>query len=224
MKLIVVHGNDTTKIDDRISRFIEAASSRGIVLESLNTKKENIYDKLQANPIFAEEKLVIIENSKDLKKPDLVWISENFEKLNITLVLRSTSILSKTYLSNLPMHTVIEEYSLPSLLFKFLDSFYPGNSSECIKILHELKISSPLELVFTMLSRHIRDLYWAKHDMESMVYSDWRIRKLSSQASNFSANKLKNVINRVSAIDIKVKTSNTTLETSIDLLILMELE
>ena len=144
--------------------------------------------------------------------------------MGITIVIFSTSVLTKTFLSSLPEERIIEEYNLPSILFKFLESFYPGNSEGCIKLLYELKSVTPIELVYTMLARHLKDIYWVKKDIKSLNYPTWRLNKLSSQSSKFSEKKLKRIINMSAEGDIKFKTSSSTLDTSLDLLILTELE
>ena len=224
MNIIVLHGNDKGKLEDRISKFIKAANSRNIIVEKVNAKSDNIYDKLNASSIFEEEKLVVIENPKTLSKTSLEWITKNFNTLGITVVMFSTSVLSKTFISILPSERIVEEYSLPSILYKYLESFYPGNSDICIKLLHELINITPIEIVYTMLARHLKDLYWVKKDMKSVNYPSWRLNKLSSQSSKFSEKNLKKIINMTAEGDIKSKTSSRTLDASLDLLILTELE
>ena len=117
-----------------------------------------------------------------------------------------------------------DEYKLPKLVWNFLNSFYPGNSINCLKLLHRVVINERIEFVFSLLVRQIRDIYWVKIDKGSIGYPSWRLKKLNTQGKNFSKNLLKEIIKDFSKIDIKVKTSNTNLLDSLDFVIATKLE
>ena len=59
--------------------------------------------------------------------------------------------------------------------------------------------------------------------MGSPNYPDWRLNKLKSQSNKFSDKLLKEIINDLSNIDVKVKTSKANLKDSLDLLIVKKL-
>ena len=58
----------------------------------------------------------------------------------------------------------------------------------------------------------------------SIPYPSWRVGKLKSQASKFTIEQLKYLIEKLSEIDIKVKTSKADLTNELDLLIIKQLE
>jgi DNA polymerase III delta subunit len=131
--------------------------------------------------------------------------------------------LGKTLLGSLPKGVKLEEFKLPRLIFDFLDSFYPGNSKRILKILHELVVKEPPEFIFALLAKHLRDLFWVTTN-NPLPYPPWRVSKLKAQAVKFKKEDLKTLIEELSEIDIKVKTSEAELTPSLDLLIVRQLQ
>jgi DNA polymerase III delta subunit len=105
-----------------------------------------------------------------------------------------------------------------------LDGLYPGNSEKSIKQFHKLIEKEPPEFIFTLIAKLFRDLYWVKVDALSIPYPSWRVGKLKPQASKFTIEELKNLIDKLADIDIKVKTSKTDLLSALDLLIIKNLQ
>ena len=197
MKLIVVHGDNREKIDKRIGIFINAAKNRSYRIERINpVKDQKLESVLTFEPLFKEKLFVVISNSTRLKKKDIHLITAK-KDLDATLVLYNYKTLSKTFLKSLKNIDKDEHYEIPKLLFKFLESFYPGNYQNCIELLHELVKDEPVEMVFAMLARHLRDLYWVDVDPSTIPYPSWRVGKLENQAAKFEDGKLKNLIKKV---------------------------
>lgn len=212
MKIIVLHGDDTTKSYERLTRFVETAKKRGW---------EIVYDDLGVTEsLFGNDKLIILKDIKLLTKKSL----EALSNVSGTLVIYSEKDIPVTFLKTLPKDTKIEKFELPKILFVFLEAFYPGNSVRCLQLLHELIKSQAVELVFFMLARHLRDLYWISVDTKSTHFQAWQASKLKNQANKFTIQQLKQIISLLSDIDIKVKTSKADLLTSLDLLIVKQLE
>ena len=124
----------------------------------------------------------------------------------------------------LPPITKTEEYKLPKLIFKFLESFWPGNAKASIRLLHEVIRDEAPEFVFNLLSRHLRDIYWAMLDKESMSYPSWRVGKLTQQAKRFKDGQVQSLIQTFAEIDIQAKTSKANIIDSLDFIIASELE
>jgi len=212
MKIIVLHGDDTVKSYERLMKFVEAAKKRGW---------EIVTDEFPNTPsLFGTDRLIIYRDFSLLTKRDIV----NFDKFDGTLVIYHDGVLSQTFLKLMPKDFKMEKFDLPKLLFTFLESFYPGNSLRCLKMLHNLAEFQAVELIFFMLARHLRDLYWVSVDTKSVQFPAWRMSKLKSQAEKFGEEKLKQVISKLSDIDIAVKTSKGDLLTELDLLIVKQLE
>lgn len=212
MKVIVLHGDDTDKSYKRLSTFMDVAKKRGweiITNEFPNTPS-----------LFGIERLIIFRDYKLLTKNDI----KNFGMFDGTLVVYHDSILPQTFLKLMPQDFKMEKFELPKILFTFLDSFYPGNSKQCLSLLHDLTKNTAIELVFFMLSRHLKDLYLVGINPKTTQYPSWRLSKLKSQSIKFGQEKLKQIISKMADIDIKVKTSKADLLTELDLLIIKHLE
>lgn len=212
MKIIVLHGDDTAKSYERLTKFIDTAKKRSweiVTNEFPNTPS-----------LFGAERLIIYRDYKLITKQDI----KNFNRFDGTLVVYHEGVIPVTFLKSLPKDTKIEAFALPKILFTFLESFYPGNSTRCLKLLHELVKTDAVELVMFMLAIHIRDLYWVTIDPSSSQFPSWRAGKLKQQANHFTIQQLQDIINKLAQIDIEVKTSKVDLLTSLDLLVVKHLK
>ncbi len=212
MKIIVLHGQDTAKSYVRLTKFIDTAKSRGW---------EIIYDEFPNTPsLFGAERLIIYRDFHLLTKNDI----KNFEKFDGTLVVYHNSDLPSLFLKQMPPSFKMEKFDVPKLLFVFLESLYPGNSERCIKLLHEVVKSEPVELVFFFIARQMRDLYWVLNSKGESVFPTWKAGKLKSQAGKIGTEKLKELINLLAEIDVRIKSTKADLLTELDLMIIKQLE
>jgi len=131
----------------------------------------------------------------------------------------------KTFLNLFPEETKIETFKLPKIIYKFLDSFYPGNSEQSLKFLHSLAQTEAPEFILAYLGRHLRDLYWVGIDPAGLPFKeDWRILKLVNQTKKFGKNQIRGLIGEVAALDMTIKTSSDSFEGLLDQLIVSRLE
>jgi hypothetical protein len=212
MRIVVLHGDDSAKSYERLMKFVDTAKKRNweiITNEFPNTPS-----------LFGTERLIIYRDFSLLSKKDI----KNFDRFDGTLVIYNEGALPQTFLKLMPADFKMEKFELPKILFNFLESFYPGNLVGCLKLLHDLIKNQAVELVFFMLGRHMRDLYWVTIDFKTNQFPLWRLSKLRSQAEKFGEERLKRIISKLSDIDIEVKTSKADLLTSLDLLIVKQLE
>lgn len=206
MKIIVLHGDYTTKLYERLNKFIETAKKRGW---------EIINDEISQTPsLFNKETLTIVRkyNLLSLRK-DI----SNILKIPGTLVIYNEGNIPQIFLKILPQDAKIENFKLPKIIWNFLDNI-------SVKLLHEVIKTEPVEFVFSVLSKRFRDLYWAKTDVGSMIYDSWRIKKLQRQAQKYTTREVVQIINKLAEIDIKVKTSKADLISELDLLLISKLE
>lgn len=221
MKIIVLHGEDTDKSYKRLAKFIETAKSRNWEIVDINSESKLSIGEFVSTPsLFGGQQLFILRNYQLLDKKDLKILG----KLEGNFVIYHEGELPTSFLKLMPQEFKMEKYDLPKTIFIFLDSLYPGNSLQSIKLLHDLVKVKPVELIFSMISRHFRDLLWIKLDGSSAPFPSWKVGKLRSQASKFSLELLKRILKELSDIDISVKTSKSDLLPTLDLLIIKQLE
>ena len=222
MKTTIIHGDHFEKSYEYFANLVDGSRSKGFEIVTLSPKK-NIREDLRASTLFADKRVFVLEDPKQLVKTDLEWLKKNLDGIEGYLLVYSKTDLGKTIIDKFGKAEV-KVFTLPKLIFKFLDSFYPRNSTACLKILHELVQNESVELVFAMLGRHLRDLYWTKIDSKSVLYPPWRVERLKSSSSKFANGQLERIIAKVAQADVAAKTGMSPLISSLDMIIIKELE
>lgn len=224
MKIIILHGDDTVKSYARLQKFVDVARERSWEVAYLDDSSQSFEESLSANSLFGGERFFILKDIKKLGKKETTWLNKKYADLSGNLIIYHEGILNVTFIKSLPKESKIEEFKLPVLLWNFLDGLIPGSAEKSIKTLHKIIEKQPIEFVFSLIAKQFRDLYWTKIGANSTQIPGWKLSKLKTSASKFSEEKLKEIIELLSEIDIKVKTSRTNLIDELDLLILKHLE
>ncbi|MBI1863703.1 hypothetical protein HYS03_00635 [Candidatus Woesebacteria bacterium] len=224
MKITLIHGEDTEKSRQRYINIINSLKKKNWEIIKINLEdKLKFSDKVStSSSLFSDKTLFVVDKFNKLSVSELSKLKNLKTDSNI-LFWQSGKALQKN-LKLLPKETNIEKFELPFLIFKFLDSFQPKNSVICIKLFHDVLEEEPVELVFAMLASLVKDLYWASVSPETLPYQPWRVNKLKSLGQKFGGLKLKKLIQTMAELDIKSKTSQINLITSLDLLIFKELK
>lgn len=224
MKIIVLHGDDERKLYERLSKFVETAKSRSWEVSYLDDPSVSIPVTLSSTSLFTKERFFILRDIKKIGKSEIDWIKKNSQKIPGNLIIYHEGYVPVAITKGFSGDLKIEEFKLPKLIFSFLDTIYPGNATQIIKTLHKVVETQAIEFVFALIAKHLRDLYWVKTEPGNTNFPSWKISKLKFQASKFTNNSLKEIISRLSEIDIEVKTSNADLLSELDLLIIKQLE
>ncbi len=223
MNVIVIHGDFVSQSTKRLLKFIELGKKQNreiIRIEGGTSFSENLLKE----GLFQKERLVVLEKPMQLRKSDFDWLNKNHTKIYGSLIIYYPGKLPKEFITRLPRQKKIEEFKLPASVFNFLDSLYPGNARQSLKILHNLLSSESIEFIMALTARHLRDLYLAKISPSRLQYESWRISKLKKQASFFSEQLIKKIIKELSEIDAEAKRSDVNIADSLDLLITTQLE
>jgi DNA polymerase III delta subunit len=225
MKIIVLHGDDERKLYERLTKFVGEAKKRSWEVAYLDNPTISIQEQLSSSTLFGAERFFVIRDVAKLGKKELGWLDKKSRDLPGNLIIYHEDYISPVILKALPAkYTKIEEFKLPVLIWKFLEGLSPGNSKNSIRTFHKIIEKDPPEFIFSLIARHFRDLYWVKTDASSTGFPSWKVGKLKSQSNKFTEDKLREIINQLSDIDIEVKTSKADLVSSLDLLILKQLE
>lgn len=224
MKVIILHGEDTEKSYARLKKFVDVAKKRSWEVAYIDESGQTFKEILMSSSLFGNERFFILQDIKKLGKKDLEWLKKNYSNLSGNLIVYSDKSLNVSTMKSFPTESKIEEFKLPVLLWNFLDNLVPGKGDFSVKTLHRIIEKQPVESVFFLIAKHFKDLYWVKTDAGSAGFPFWKINKLKSQASKFNEEKLKEIINLLAEIDIKVKTSKTDLVSELDLMLIKHLE
>lgn len=223
MKITVVYGTDTQKARARYSQIITAIRKRGWDVVDVHPDKKIIAEKL-TNPSLFGNQLFSIENANQLDAGSLTWLAKYSQKLDANVLIFHDGALPKATQDFLKKHARLENFDLPKDIWAFLDSIRPANTKAAVMLLHKVLKHEPVELVFALISGLFRDLYWVQVSPASMQINSWRKSKLSAQASKFSPEQIREIINSLAEIDINVKTSKSDLTQSLDLLLVSKLQ
>lgn len=226
MKITLVHGEDIHASRKYYLDLCEKAKGSGFTISDISNQTNlDLGEKLTGQSLFEEKILFVHEKLKNLTPKDLGWLKEKSGKYNGELFMWYEGDAPAKIIKSFPKGVNVKKFDLPKIIFNFLDSFYPGNCKNCLSLLSDLLESQPIELIFAMLIRHVRDLYWVSVDSQNPPsYQSWRIAKLKKQALHFTSAKLKRVINFASEADIKTKTSDGTLKEFLDLIMVTQLQ
>lgn len=134
MQLIVLHGEDTHKSYERLTKFMDTAKSRSweVLDYDLNS--------IQNQSLFEKERFYILRDYKLLTKKILLQL----ERYPGNLIIYHAGNIPSLFTKLLPKNTKIEKYDIPKLIFKFLDNIN-------LKSFHEIIKTEPVEFIFAMI-------------------------------------------------------------------------
>lgn len=226
MKIILLHGEDFLRSGERVKALLLESKKKGFSVSKISAEgKLNLSERLSAKSLFEKDTVFLVENANKIPLSDLKWLSSRSEDITGTLIIHHEGFVGARIKNLLPESTKEEVFKLPPLIFSFLNSFYPGNSSKTLQLLHTLSESEPMEKIIHFLGRHLRDLYWVSRDASILPYKeDWRILRILSQAKKFKKGELEETIEDLAEADIVSKTSDTPSLGLLDQIIATRLE
>lgn len=219
MKTILLHGDNQVASRERLAELVKSAKSRDwevISLDGKNLKGDEINLQARSQSLLRENVLVVVEVFFSSKKR-----LDFAKELDENLIFWEPKELSQTQISNLPSGWQVELFKLPKVVFKFLDSLYPGNLGQALKLLSLVKEKEPAERILPLLAWQIRLLIWARIEPQTLVVPEWKRERLIKQAKKFEANTLISFHQALINIDRENKTgvSPLPISSSLDLLV-----
>jgi len=164
--------------------------------------------------LFTKKRVFFTRNlNKKINKKNertLNFISQIAKDKNINIFDFEESIEKRNI--KIQKNVLIKEFKLPTSIFNFLDSFYPGNFKNVIKNLNLLLETTAVELIFFMVTKRIRQLLMVKFNNKINGIQLWQLKKLNSQAKLWSKKSLIKLYQSLFQLEIKEKTSNNPFE------------
>lgn len=246
MHMLILHGENQFDSRKQLGNAISDYTSRGyriIRLEAIKVNRSVLEEAFGTHSLFAQPELIIIEGLHGLpvsaKKKELIELlitqlknddsaadddtagdSENQKEC----ILWESRTLTKTMLKPfVSLGATIREYPISQMLFRWLDSLSTNSQSkpQQLKLLATTLEQENEFIVFTMLCRQIRLLLEVKTGGMPKV-APFILTKLQKQARVFTEDQLLSVHQRLSRIDLQMKSSQgyLGLPAQLDLLIL----
>lgn len=217
MKIVVISGEDQKKARERYAQIISGVKKKNWEVVPYSR------DLIVSTGLFMTDILYSLDGIKTASLDDFKWLSRNADKYDGSLLIYVDGKLPALVRKALPKSTEFETFDTPELIWKFLDSFYPGNAKEALELFEELINTEAFELISFMLGRHLRDLYWVTEGGKGMNLPGWRAGKLKAQAAKFTKVKLRDTIYAIADIDIKSKTSDFDSRLGMEMMIVEKL-
>lgn len=176
MKIIVLHGDDTVKLYERLIRFTDEAKKRNWEITDYS------FDTVTNQSLFGEEKFFILKDYKQLEKKEI-------EKLNSysgNLIIYNEGKIPAPTLK-LFNATKVELFELPQLMWKFLDNM-------TVQGLHELIKTQPVESLIGLIAWKFKQNYLRSPSEKNA--------KLISELAEIDVNSKTGKVDLIQAIDI----------------------
>ena len=205
--LTLLHGDDIVSSRRALGEMKLAHKESEIL--TLDGKKASLSDlkqALESSSILSSSRLVILENffSSQPSKEKLFYLSSG--EFSSDLVFWEGKKTSPGLIKKLGPRIQVRLFKTPAVVFQFLDNFLPKNRKASLIDLKKTLKSSPQSLVFYLLVGHIRNLLLVKDGEVPPKMQVWKLRKLQSQAKQFSLDSLQKIYRRLLLIDIAQKT------------------
>lgn len=222
----ILHGDNLAESRKALSQLIQEARAAGQEILNLESNKIDLSElrkALESNSLLGKNRFVILENflsgrkSKDKSGIYDFLFKGRFEN---DLIFWEDKELKGV---NLPSGIKAEKFRLNPVIFRFLENLKPGNSTQMLILLLEVKQTGDPQMIFYMLSRQIRLLILAKdlgaNGLSSL--SPWQQQKLLTQAKYFTLDQLQRFYKELLKVDFQQKTSGDSysLASRLDLLV-----
>lgn len=226
--ITILHGENEVKSRDQLATLIAKAKENNFQIERLEAKNLSLADLEQAlvsSSLFGEKRLLIIEKLHSLprskKKNQLIDLLAN-NNSELEIILWEKRSLTPTMIKKIKAKKV-EEFKTSSSTFAWLDSL-SGNKKTLkkqLQLLSQADQDDGEQMCFAMLTRQIRLLITAK-DGGELKGHPFVIKKVKSQANNFTIDQLLSIHKKMLDIDQKMKTSSNllSLKAELDLLLI----
>jgi len=224
MKIYLIHGDHSEKSYSKLNEYLDKGREKEWKIINIKANNGFLIEALLSIDLFDKNRIYVSRSFSKLSKKDIEFLNDNKEKLPGVLIFYSETKINDSYIKKINNIDRVEEFPLPKIIFSFLESFFPKNTNNCLKLYHSLLTNEKIEFIFYLLSKHLRDLYWVSKYPSKIPYPSWRVEKLERQASKFKEGSIKDIINLLSDIDIKSKTTASNLADLLDFLIITKLE
>jgi len=212
----ILHGDNFAALRGELFK-IKSQSEEVISLDCRKLDLTNLIQAFEANSLFFNKKLVVLENANTLNlKTDstrqIVDYLAHSKSLN-TAVICSDKVLSPAFLNKLK-GAEISLFKHPVIIFKFVESLYPENTASSLSFLREALKNSEIELVFAMVVRQFRLLLAIRYNAlveDVKRLASWQKGKLKHQADFFSEKSLLKSYKELMIIDYQIKTGKSVL-------------
>lgn len=213
--LYVIHGDDTIKAHDFVMDKKHKAAGKEIrEINGKHLDENALVQALESSSLFGGDVLVVIEHylstaKKREKKFAIILDRILTASESIDIILYEEKELDKSTIAKLGNNAIVSLFKTPAVLFQFLDGFVPGNTAPVLKLFSQTVSREPVEIVFSLLTRRVRNLIELKDGIMPLGVLPWQEARLTNQAQHFTMEQLITMHAALLNIDIAIKTGST---------------
>ncbi len=202
--LTIICGEDNVESRNYFLTLKENFRKKGYEIQNVNSLEIDDVPSL-----FAQKRIYFIENlNKKINKKNLKItrnIKNIIENKEIEIVDWEDQISARELKIT---GAAVKEFKPAQNIFKLIDTCYPGNMTNFLKILHEMPPKIEEGFIYIMLTRHIRNLLLVKSGTGNAKLSPWQEAKLRNQARFWTTEQLIAFYDGLFRIDVSSKTGN----------------
>lgn len=222
----LLHGNNIVASRKELVGLIDKAKEEGLEIVRLDGRKvlaDELVQPLESTPMLAKGRLLVLENflSQGKKTSTLINQIEKSKPSHQLIFWEPKSVTAPTLKKLVKLNLRVQEFKIPPLVFRFLDSLAPGNSRYNLQLFHQTIEVESVEIVFYLLARQVRLLILAKDGQIDSQVPSWKANKLFRQAESFEEKQLLKLYRRLLEIDFSQKSGRATLPLSSQLDLLL---
>lgn len=223
--MIIIHGENQLKSRQFLSVKVNEARQQGMAVVRFEGKKilpQELIQGLEGSLFDHQNRLIIIENvfagPKSSRQTALIQILK--KSTQPIIVWEAKKIDGRRLSAISDKSTQLFEY--PKILFVFLDSIRPQNQSRTITLFHQTIAHEPIQLVFYLFNRRLRQLILVDSSYgNELKVPSWQKKRLQQQAAQFSLDQLLRLYRNCLRIEISQKTGGAVLDLTGQLDLLM---
>lgn len=223
--ITIIHGDDIVASRKKLTTLRDGAGGVEVFrFEGDSTNVTDIIQVFEAQALFGEKKLIVLEKFIETKNKELITSILNHIRKSLIhdVIFWEAKEIKKELLSLFPKQASLFFFKQEQLLFQFLDSIRPGNAKQMIGLFHKVLQRENPELVFYMLVRQFRLLLattFGSSITETKRLAPWQRSKFERQAGLFSKDQLVNFYKKLFQLEREVKTGQNALPlaSSVDL-------
>lgn len=213
--MIIIHGNSVSQSRNHLnSELFKHIKSEILRLDGSKMALENLKQALESGSLFGQDKFIIIEglfsSLASKRKLELLSYLKNQNADNL-IIWEGKSIDGRS-LTSFSKHKIYE-YKVPTVIFKFLDSFSPKTKTQCIGFFRQAANIDASESILYMLSKRIWELIIVSDSKtkDGLKLPPWRLSILNKQAVGFGINGMAPILQRLIDIEYNQKSGQSLL-------------
>jgi threonine dehydrogenase-like Zn-dependent dehydrogenase len=201
----------------KIQKTLEAHDVRHIDDKSID--ETLLTQAVESSSLFGNSTAIVVEKlfsrlQKQSKKISLFAsiLSKNAKKT--TIVLWESKEIGPQIIKLLGRDVAVQKFSLPVVMFQFLDNIRPGNRVALCTLYRNVLASEPIDLIFSMLAKRIRQLIQIASGASPANLAPWQIHRLTIQSKSFTMKQLIDMYTKLHALDVQGRMGKPALELS----------